>query len=503
MLDTFIQGLFVVLEWQTFLVMLVGIFLGFWVGLLPGLGGTTTLALMLPFIYKMTPVEAFAFLLGMHSVVSTTGDITSVLFGIPGEGTTAATILDGHAMAKKGEAGRALGAALMSSLIGALIGAFALALSIPIVRPLVLTFGAPELFMLAVIGIAFISSLSGEGGRALLRGILAGLLGLLFALVGQDPQAGVQRFTFGQLYLWGGLDLVPVLVGLFAIPEIVDLAVRGTSIAGELPRENLGKGVWVGVKDTFVHLGLTVRCSLIGTFIGIMPGLGGGVAQWIAYGHAVQSARDREERTGFGKGDVRGVLGPGAANNSKEGGSLIPTIAFGVPGSSSMAILLGAFFLQGISPGPDMLDKHLVLTFSMVWTMVVANIITVAVSLLFLNYLAKLTLIRGPVLIPFILFFSFIGAYTSNNHLGDLVVLLAFGFFGYLMIRCGWPRAPLVLGFVLGRIAENNFYISTIRYGSAWVGRPLVLVLIALTVIVLFFPLIRSKWQDSTKGETQ
>jgi len=503
MLDTFIQGLFVVLEWQTFLVMLVGIFLGFWVGLLPGLGGTTTLALMLPFIYKMTPVEAFAFLLGMHSVVSTTGDITSVLFGIPGEGTTAATILDGHAMAKKGEAGRALGAALMSSLIGALIGAFALALSIPIVRPLVLTFGAPELFMLAVIGIAFISSLSGEGGRALLRGVLAGLLGLLFALVGQDPQAGVQRFTFGQLYLWGGLDLVPVLVGLFAIPEIVDLAVRGTSIAGELPRENLGKGVWVGVKDTFVHLGLTVRCSLIGTFIGIMPGLGGGVAQWIAYGHAVQSARDREERTGFGKGDVRGVLGPGAANNSKEGGSLIPTIAFGVPGSSSMAILLGAFFLQGISPGPDMLDKHLVLTFSMVWTMVVANIITVAVSLLFLNYLAKLTLIRGPVLIPFILFFSFIGAYTSNNHLGDLVVLLAFGFFGYLMIRCGWPRAPLVLGFVLGRIAENNFYISTIRYGSAWVGRPLVLVLIALTVIVLFFPLIRSKWQESTKGETQ
>ncbi len=503
MFDTFIEGLWVVFQWQTFLVMLLGIFLGFWVGLLPGLGGTTTLALMLPFIYKMSPVEAFAFLLGMHSVVSTTGDITSVLFGIPGEGTTAATILDGHAMAKKGEAGRALGAALMSSLIGALIGAFALALSIPIVRPLVLTFGAPELFMLAVVGIAFISSLSGEGGRALSRGILAGLMGLLFALVGQDPQAGVQRFTFGQLYLWNGLDLVPVLVGLFAIPEIVDLAVRGTSIAGNLPRENLGKGVWVGVKDTFVHLGLTLRCSLVGTFIGIMPGLGGGVAQWIAYGHAVQSARDSAERTGFGRGDIRGVLGPGAANNSKEGGSLIPTIAFGVPGSSSMAILLGAFFLQGISPGPDMLDKHLVLTFSMVWTMVVANIITVAVSLFFLNYLAKLTLIRGAVLIPFVLFFSFIGAYTSNNHLGDLAVLLVFGLFGYLMIRCGWPRAPLVLGFVLGRIAENNFYISTIRYGSAWVGRPLVLLLIALTAFVLFFPLIRSKRRESTKGEAK
>jgi len=488
MLDAFVQGLLVVLQWQTFLVMLLGIVLGFWVGLLPGLGGSTTLALMLPFIYKMTPVEAFAFLLGMHSVVSTTGDITSVLFGVPGEGTTAATILDGHAMAKKGEAGRALGAALMSSLVGALVGAFALALAIPVVRPLVLTFGAPELFMLAVVGIAFISSLSGQGGRALLRGFLAGLLGLLIALVGQDPQAGVQRFTFSQLYLWGGLDLIPVLVGLFAVPEIVDLAVRGTSIAGELPQGNLGKGAWEGVKDTFRHFWLTIRCSLIGTFIGIIPGLGGGVAQWIAYGHAVQAARDSKEREGFGKGDVRGVLGPGAANNSKEGGALIPTIAFGVPGSSAMAILLGAFFLQGLAPGPDMLDKHLTLTFSMVWTMVIANIITVAISLLFLNQLAKLTLVRGSILIPFILFLAFIGAYTEHNHAGDLITLLSSGLIGYLMVRCGWPRAPLVLGFVLGNIAETSFYISTTRYGFSWLSRPAVVVLGAAILMVILQP---------------
>jgi len=500
MFDAFIQGLFVVLQWKAFLMMLLGIFLGFWVGLLPGLGGSTTLALMLPFIYKMTPEEAFAFLLGMHSVVSTTGDITSVLFGVPGEGTTAATIVDGHAMAKKGEAGRALGAALMSSLVGAVIGALALALSIPVVRPLVLTFGAPELFMLAVVGIAFISSLSGQGGRSLLRGVLAGLLGLLFAMVGEDPQAGVQRFTLGQLYLWGGLDLVPVLVGLFAIPEIVDLAVRGTSIASDLPKGDLGKGVWEGIKDTFRHFWLTVRCSLLGTFIGIMPGLGGGVAQWIAYGHAVQGARSDEERKGFGKGDVRGVLGPGAANNSKEGGALIPTIAFGVPGSSAMAILLGAFFLQGIMPGPDMLNKYVTLTFSMVWTLVIANIITVAASLLFLAQLARLTLVRGSILIPFILFLAFIGSYTSNNHLGDLLVFLFFGGLGYLMVVCGWPRSPLVLGFVLGKIAENNFYISTIRYGSAWLLRPVVLVLVILTVAVIVYPLLPFRRTSAPAG---
>src|SRR3970040_1933594 len=196
MLDAFIDGLFLVLQWKAFSLMMVGMVLGFFVGLLPGIGGAATLALMLPFVFKMTPVEAFAFLLGMHSVAATTGDITSILFGVPGEGLSAATVVDGHPMAKRGEAGRALGAALMSSLLGAVMGAIVLALSIPIVRPLVLTFGSPELFMVSMAGIACISSLSGQGGRALLRGFLAGLFGLLVALVGQDPQAGVQRFTF-------------------------------------------------------------------------------------------------------------------------------------------------------------------------------------------------------------------------------------------------------------------------------------------------------------------
>src|SRR3954469_4636213 len=251
MLEALLQGLVLVLQWKALAFMLLGILLGFWVGLLPGLGGATTLALMLPFIYTMQPVEAFAFLLGMHSVTSTTGDITSVLFGVPGEGSSAATILDGHAMAKRGEAGRALGAALASSLVGAVVGAFALAAAIPVVRPLVLTFGSPELFMLAIVGLAFIASLSAQGGRGMLRGFLAGALGLLFATVGQDPQAGGSRYTFDTLYLWQGLDLVPVLVGLFAIPEIIDLVVRGTSIAGNAPVGRINRGALEGVKDVF------------------------------------------------------------------------------------------------------------------------------------------------------------------------------------------------------------------------------------------------------------
>src|SRR5689334_22545841 len=471
--------------------MLLGITVGFWVGLLPGLGGATTLALMLPFIYNMQPVEAFAFLLGMHSVVATTGDVTSILFGVPGEATTAAIILDGHAMAKKGEAGRALGAALASSLVGALIGAAALACAIPIVRPLVLSFGSPELFMLAIVGLAFIASLSAQGARGMARGFLAGGLGLFFAMIGQDPQAGIARFTLDTLYLWQGLDLVPVLVGLFAIPEIIDLVVRGTSIAGNAPTGRIS-GALEGVKDVFRNWWLTVRCGLIGTFIGITPGLGGAVAQWMAYGHATQSARTPEERKGFGQGDVRGVLGPGAACNSKEGGSLIPTIAFGVPGSTSMAILLGGFFLLGLVPGPDMLTKHLPVTFSLVWTIVLANIITVGLCFLLLNRLAALTAVPGHMLVPVILVLVFIGSYTTNSSYADILVTIIFGAVGYFMVLAGWPRAPLVLGLVLGKIAENYLYISVARYDFAWLMRPVVVVLLILAVGVIFYPAVQA-----------
>jgi putative tricarboxylic transport membrane protein len=492
MIESALQGLVLILQWKALAFMLLGIFLGFWVGLLPGLGGATTLALMLPFIYAMQPVEALAFLLGMHSVVATTGDITSVLFGVPGEATTAAIILDGHAMAKKGQAGRALGAALSSSLLGALIGALALALAIPVVRPLVLAFGSPEMFMLAIVGLAFIASLSAQGARGMVRGFIAGGLGLFLATVGQDPQAGVARFTLDTLYLWQGIDIVAVLVGLFAIPEILDLVVRGSSIAGDAPAGEVRKGAFEGVKDTFRNFWLAIRCGLIGTFIGITPGLGGSVAQWMAYGHATQSARTPQERKGFGKGDVRGVIGPGAACNSKEGGSLIPTIAFGVPGSTAMAILLGGFFLMGLVPGPDMLTKNLPITYSMVWTIVLANVITVAACFLFLNRLATLTNVPGHLLVPVILVMVFIGAYTANNQYGDLIVMLCCGTVGWLMVIAGWPRAPFVLGLVLGKIAENYLYISVARYNAAWLGRPVVVALFAIAVAVILYPIVQT-----------
>jgi putative tricarboxylic transport membrane protein len=496
-LDAFSTGLINVLPFsaqgqQSFLFMMIGMAVGFVVGILPGLGGATTLALMLPFIYNMDPTTAFAFLLGSNAVTATTGDITSVLFGVPGEGITAATIVDGHPMAKKGEAGRALGAALMSSLVGAVFGAFCLALAVPVVRPLVLSIGSPEFFMLALLGITFVASLSGGN---LLKGLVAGGLGLALAMVGLDPIESIPRYTFEPLlgedhalFLWDGISLVAVTVGLFAIPEIIDLSVQGTSIAQQSPGK-LG-GVWQGVKDTFHHWKLVLRCSGLGAYIGLIPGMGGGPAQWIAYAHAVQSSPDKER---FGQGAVEGVLGPGAANNSKEGGSLIPTIAFGVPGSVSMAILLGAFIIQGIVPGPDLLDpeKHLTLTFSFVWIIVITNIVTVAICFLFLNQLAKITFVKGTFLIPFLLLLVYLGGFAVKNSFGDMVMVLIFGALGWLMVKFDWQRPPLLLGLVLGGIAENNLFIATRIYGASWLGHSGVIVIALLTLAGMAYPVVQ------------
>ncbi len=485
MFEALISGLLAVFTWPTFGLMLIGIAVGFWVGILPGIGGATTLALMLPFIFNMTPVGAFAFLLGMISVTATTGDITSVLFAVPGEATAAATILDGHPMAKMGQAGRALGIVLFSSLVGSLFGALVLALSIPVVRPLVLLFRSPELFMLTVMSISFIGSLS---SNSMLKGMMMGGLGFLLSLIGTESQTAQLRYTFGLTYLWDGLSVVPVVVGLFGIPEVIDLAIKRSSIA-ETSVERLS-GVMEGVKDIFRHWALTLRCSAIGALFGILPGIGSGVGQWIVYAHAKQSSKNDEM---FGKGAVEGVIGPGAANNSSMAAALIPTVAFGIPGGTAMAVLLGAFHITGLVPGPDMLTKHLAVTFSMFWVVIVANIITVLISLLFVNQIAKITFVKSTVLIPFIVFLIYLGGFTAHNNFGDLVVVVVFGFLGALMVWLDWPRPPLVMGLVLGDWAENYLFISTERYGVSWLSRPLVISFLILTLAAILYPLWRKR----------
>jgi TctA family transporter len=478
------SGLISVFQWPTLPLMMIGVFIGFVVGILPGISAPTALALMLPFTFHMQPVEAFAFLLGMLSVSIMFGDITSILFGVPGEPLAAAVVIDGHPMAKAGQAGRALGAALMSSLIGAIVGAIVLAASIPVVRPLVLAFGSPEFFGLAIVGIMFVAVLS-RGNMT--KGILMGAFGLMLSMVGLDQQSGTQRYTFGMLDLWDGVRLVPVTVGLFGIGEIVDLWVKQASIS----EQRVGKigGAWQGCLDVFQHGWLTLRCSLLGTVIGVIPGLGGG-SQWMAYAHTVQSSRDQSR---FGLGDVRGVIGPGAAMNAKEGGNLVTTVAFGVPGSVTMAILLGAFLIQGVVPGPKMLSDNLPLTMSFVWVLIVSHVISVGLSFLSLKWMVRITEVRSALLIPGIILLVLFGGFSDAYSVFDVFVTLAAGLLGMLMVWLDWPRPPLVLGLVLGKIAESNLFISFARYDWSFLSRPLLVGIILVGVLIVFAPLLRER----------
>ncbi|MDQ2704775.1 MAG: tripartite tricarboxylate transporter permease [Pseudomonadota bacterium] len=465
--------------------MMIGIFIGFIVGILPGLGGAVTMALMLPFTFGMEPIQAFAFLLGMKVVTSTTGDITSVLFGIPGEATSAAVVLDGHPMARKGQAGRALGAVLMSSLLGAVIGAAVLAASIPIIRPVVLAFGPPEFFMLTIVGLTFIAALS-DG--QMVKGLIMASFGVLIALVGIDPQAGIPRYTFGQLELWDGLGIVPIVIGLFGGPEILQLMLSKGSISNKTATRDIS-GVGRGILDTFRHWVCVAKAGAIGAAVGVIPGVGGSVAQFIAYGHAKQSSKKPDE---FGKGSIEGLLAAAGNNNAKDSASLIPMIAFGLPGSVSAAILLNAFLITGITPGPEMLTTHLDVTFSMVWIAIVANIIVVIVALPLLKPLSRLTFTEGPILVPILLILVVLGAYSESNSIVDVYVMLVAGAIGVVCLRFNWPRVPLLLGVVLGDLCERYLFLSSSLYGWSWMQRPIVMVF-AVLIVLIFYKGIRSE----------
>ncbi len=460
---------------------LLAIPIGMFFGAVPGLGGKLGIVLLIPFVFGMDPLAGAVFLLAMHAVVHTGGSVPSILFGVPGTGPDAATIVDGFPMAQRGEAGRALGASLGASGIGGVIGALFLAAMLPVLKPVVLAFSPAEFFLLAIFGITFIAMLS---GRSLIKGIAVGFLGILVSLVGLDPHTGSQRFTFDQLWLWEGVSVVAAVLGLFAIPEMLALGVKGGSISevkGKMHRYDLSQ-VIQGILDVLRHPWLTFRTSVIGAAIGAIPGLGGDAASWLCYGHAVQTCSNSEN---FGKGDVRGVIAPETANNSKEGGSLLPTLFFGVPGSSGMAILIGAFVMLGIQPGPHIALTGMDLVWSLIWALALANLLSVFVFLLMAPAFSLLVFVRGALLIPFVLVLAFLGSYLSESHWQNMVLLLGIGVLGYFLKKYGWPRPPFVIGLVLGAIAEDSIHKALAIWGPTFFLRPLSLLFIALILVTI------------------
>src|SRR5690349_1981585 len=483
MIASAVHALQLLLEPARLLILFVGVLIGLAIGVLPGLNGIVGMAMLIPFTYNLDEYTAFALLLGMAAVITSSDFITAVLFGVPGHVGAAATVIDGHEMAKKGEAGRAFGAGFAASLAGGIVGAGVLAVSIPILRPVMLSIGSPELLAFTLFGMSMVATLS---GRAPLKGLTAAGLGLMIAMIGSRAQSGTLRWTFGWLYLWDGTPLIPATLGIFALPELAELAVSRKRIAGDnAPNINMSSQ-WEGVRDVARHWWLVLRCGVLGTGLGAIPGIGSAVIDWIAYGYAQRTEKNPET---FGTGDVRGVIAPESSNNAKEGGHLVPTIAFGVPAGASMAILLGAFLMHGLTPGPEMLTKHLDVTYTIVWSLTLAHVMGALICLSGSRWLAKVSTVRPEILLPVVLALVFVAAYEGSHDWGDLYILFGFGVVGWIMKRLGWPRPPMVLGIVVGGIFERYLYISTSLYGIGWLQRPVVIGILCLVAWALFKPL--------------
>ena len=478
--------------------LVLGVVMGLCIGVFPGLGGIAGLSLLLPFMFGMDPVLGLALMIGMVAVVPTSDTFASVLMGIPGSSASQATVLDGFPMAKRGEAARALSAAFSSSLFGGLVGAAFLTIFILIARPIVLEFRTPELLMITIFGLSMVGILA---GRVALKGIAAAGLGMKIGTIGEGDSAGELRMaTYDMPYLVDGLKLVIVGLGIFAIPEIVALLRQDRAIADRKP---LGGGWLVGVRDWFANIWLSVRCSIIGVIVGVIPGLGGSVVDWIAYGHSVQTTKDKSK---FGSGEIRGVIGPESSNNAKEGGGLVPTLLFGIPGSGSMAIFIGAIALLGsgnIEVGPSMLKNNLDITYAIVWLLALANVVGTLICIAASGGIARLTTIPFALLAPFLFMIISFAAFQSGQNLMDLVALFAIGFLGIMMRRFDWSRPAFLIGFVLSNPAETyanqavqiaqSRFRKSFEDGIDYIFSPIVIILIVITLLSVVIGLRQAK----------
>jgi len=480
------EGFRLVASWPNILYPIAGTFMAMAVAFLPGISGATLMALMIPLTLSWEPLPVVLLYGGLVGGATFMGSITAILFNVPGTGPSAATLLDGYPMAQQGRARTAIGCAAISSAGGSTIGIGVLIALVPLMRQAILAFGPPELLVLMVWGLATMAVVS---RGSFTRALIAMGLGLLLAFVGRDPRTAELRFTFNTMYLWDGVGLVPVVLGLFSIAEVTNLGVAGRhTVSGRTRADQLTGSAVDGARAVLQHFGLFVRSSLIGTVVGIIPGVGGTVASFLAYGHAVQTSRDRD---GFGRGDIRGVIAPEAAHDAKDGGALVPVLAFGIPGSEGTAVLMAALLLHGIVPGRALMNEQLPLVFVIIWSLFLSNWLTSIAGLLLVNPLSRLTTLRMDVLAPLIMALAAIGAFVYRQRIEDVGLAFLFGGIGYLMKKHGWPRIPLVVALLLGGGIELNLHITSQLHGlgrlDLW-HRPVFMAIGLLTLASLALP---------------
>jgi TctA family transporter len=478
--DAALKGFLNLIQLKVFLAMVVGVGIGTFTAVAPqGLGMPLVYAIALPVVIKWEPITGIALLIGASSVSAVCAAYLPVLFGIPGGAGSQATVLDGYPMGKRGEARRALGASFMAGGMGCLIGTLTLVLAIPAARPLIYLMGSPELFVVMLWGLSMVAVLA---GRRPVKGLITAAFGLLLATVGQQAQSGEMRFVFDQPYLLDGLSISIIALALFGIPSALDLAL--TRLGVEQQPMPLKGSLFDGIKDTLRNWWLVLRCSFVGVWVGIVPGLGSQVVDWLAYGHAAQTSKHPRN---FGKGDVRGVIAPESANDAKDGGDLVTTLLLGFPQGVVTALFIVALLAWGYLPGPEMLKKNPEVIYSVVWWHGMSGIFGTLIGFFLAAQLAKLAEVRYTFMVPIMFIFILMGAFSVHRDPIDLLVVIAFGILGYFMRRFGYPRPAMILGLVLGDLMEKYLYRSIASYGFSWLSRPAVIVLFMLATISFVF----------------
>ena len=499
MLESIIAALTLLFTIKGIMFLALGTFVGLVFGAIPGLGGTTAIALIIPLTYGMDPEEAITLVGGIMGSVAFGGSISAILLNTPGIAPNAATCFDGYPLAQQGKAGMAIGAAATASSLGGLIGVLILVAVIPIAKQIVLLFGPPEFFALAIMGIGAIAL--STGGK-FLRGLIAAGIGLALSFVGYDSVSGGIRFTAEYEYLWDGISLVPTLTGLFAISEMINLTIKGGTVAANKGKDIRIDRVMDGVKMVFKHYPIVFRGSAIGAFIGAIPGVGGTVASFLSYASVVQTSKEPET---FGKGNIIGVIAPESANNAKDGGALIPTLAFGIPGSAEMAIFLGILILHGMEPGPMLLIEHEGKIFSLILALAIACVLASVVGLISARALRLITLVDVHILVPAVVSVALVGVYALHSNINDVVLSLVFGAIGYLMIRYDYPRITLVIALVLGKLSEQSFHQSMMMSdndSTIFFTRGISLFLLLVTAAIILTPAVRMLIGQMRKSES-
>ena len=471
-----------------YVIMFLGIFIGFIVGFLPGIGASQTMALLIPLTYGMPPLRAILLLMAVAGSAPAGGSIASILLNAPGEAANVATCWDGYPMARQGKAGMALGAASTASFGGALVGLVVLIAILPLGKMVVLSFSYPEIFTIAFGGLICLILVEEE---RLWKGFISLALGMVLVCIGYDSVTGGVRLTFGSMYLWEGIKVIPALVGLFAVSEGIRLVAEDRGAVAVLEKIVARYGdVFQGVKSIFTHFRLFVQSSIIGAIIGIAPGVGGAVGNVLSYSIAVQTTKDNPH---FGKGDIRGVIASEAANNSK-GGDLVPTVLFGIPGSVTCALLLGALMLHGIKPGPRLIIENPGIIYGLIIAVFVSSIVACGAIVSAAPYLSSIPNIPDGILGTVIIILGVLGGYATELDFNDAIVAVVFGLLGYFFSEFGYSKVALVMALVLGGLFQDNFFLTIDAMGpQGFFVRPISLIIILLCIFLMIRAIVRVK----------